>query len=194
MIKIINKMNMITNGDTDSGYDLKANGKYKRVTPKYEIIDDFAIRNDGELGEELLFDKYVILKPNETMLLSTGIKMDIDYPIEDYKIGKKAVGTKIIQSNVQPRSGKSLKKGLVAILGTIDFDYTGEIGVITHNNTNDYLMIEKDERIAQLVFKEIIKFKDSEFKEVLEFTKDAKKNVRGEKGFGDSDKKGGDVE
>jgi len=194
VIEVINKSNMVTNGDTDSGYDLKASGEYKRITPKYEIVDDFAIRSGGEIGEELSFDKYVILKPNETILLSTGIKINIDYPIEDYKIGKKTVGTKIIQSNVQPRSGKSLKKGLVAILGTIDFDYTGEIGVIAHNNTNDYMVIEKDEKIAQLVFSEIIKFKNTEFKDVKTFKKDDKSNLRGNKGFGSSDKKGGGVE
>ncbi len=26
----------------------------------------------------------------------------------------------------------------MSILGTVDNEYTGEIGVITHNNTNDY--------------------------------------------------------
>lgn len=54
---------------------------------------------------------------------------------------------------VRPRSGLALKKG-VSVLntpGTIDSDYRGEIKVILANLGDEELIIERGDRIAQIV-------------------------------------------
>jgi dUTP pyrophosphatase len=54
-------------------------------------------------------------------------------------------------AQVMPRSGMSLK-GIMVIPGTIDQDYTGNIGVIVYNLNSESYMISKGDRIAQLVY------------------------------------------
>jgi dUTP pyrophosphatase len=52
---------------------------------------------------------------------------------------------------VRPRSGISLRRGLVAIQGTIDADYTGEVRVVLINLSLWWKRVEPGERIAQAV-------------------------------------------
>ena len=54
---------------------------------------------------------------------------------------------------VRPRSGLAAKKGVTVLNapGTIDADYRGEIRVILVNLGGEDFVIEKGERIAQLV-------------------------------------------
>ena len=54
---------------------------------------------------------------------------------------------------VRPRSGLAAKKGVTVLNspGTIDADYRGEICVILVNLSSEEFVIEKGERIAQLV-------------------------------------------
>ena len=84
-----------------------------------------------------------------------------------------------VEAQVRPRSGLSLKKGITVLNspGTIDADYRGEIGVILINLSNETVVIEHGERVAQLVFArhESIQWEESE---TLEETS------RGEGGFG----------
>lgn len=55
------------------------------------------------------------------------------------------------EGQVRPRSGMSEKTGLLVVLGTIDEDYRGEIGVlILHEGTFPQTISRKD-RIAQLI-------------------------------------------
>lgn len=49
------------------------------------------------------------------------------------------------------RSGLSVKYGIETGAGIIDSDYTGELGVVLHNLTNDEFHYEKNTRIAQLL-------------------------------------------
>ena len=52
---------------------------------------------------------------------------------------------------IRPRSGMSLKTGLrvANAPGTIDSDYTGEVGVILHNTSDEKKLIKIGDRIAQ---------------------------------------------
>ena len=57
------------------------------------------------------------------------------------------------EMQVRPRSGLAAKKGVTVLNapGTIDADYRGEIRVILVNLSSDDFVIERGERIAQLV-------------------------------------------
>lgn len=54
---------------------------------------------------------------------------------------------------VRPRSGLAAKKGITVLNapGTIDADYRGEVCVILVNLSSEPFVVEKGERIAQLV-------------------------------------------
>lgn len=81
------------------------------------------------------------------------------------------------EAQVRPRSGLASKKGIVAMVGTIDADYRGEIGVTIVNLSNEEYTIQPGERIAQLV---ISKIEQAEWEEVAELDI----TERGNKGFG----------
>lgn len=79
-----------------------------------------------------------VLKPLERALIHTGIYVEIPYGYE-------------IQ--VRPKSGQALKRGLVVLNtpGTVDVNYRGEICVIAINLSNEEIIIEDGEKIAQMV-------------------------------------------
>ncbi|MBP5407737.1 MAG: dUTP diphosphatase [Bacilli bacterium] len=80
--------------------------------------------------------------------------------------------------NVYPRSGLT-SKGIISHIPPIDSGYTGEIHCIITNTTDEVYMINKDDKIAQLVVVPIIL---SEFTETLG-------EERGDNGFGSTDNK-----
>ncbi len=73
----------------------------------------------------------------------------------------------------------ALKKGITVLNspGTIDADYRGEIGIILMNLSEDKVVIQSGDRIAQLVFAKVEKI-------VLENVEAVNSTDRGEKGFG----------
>ncbi|MBY0292042.1 MAG: dUTP diphosphatase [Alphaproteobacteria bacterium] len=78
------------------------------------------------------------LKPFQRKLIPTGISLALPPGYE---------------AQIRPRSGLALKHGLTVLNspGTIDADYRGEVQVILiHLGTEDFL-IERGQRIAQLV-------------------------------------------
>ena len=81
------------------------------------------------------------------------------------------------EAQVRPRSGLSLKNGIVAILGTIDADYRGEVGVILVNLSNQPYCINPGDRIAQMVVSKVSQVKWDEVRELEE-------TERGSGGFG----------
>lgn len=131
-----------------SGFDLCA---YDVITP-------------NQLGSTVNkdFRSYALL-PNERVLVRTGVAIELE---EGY------------EAQVRPRSGLSIKSGIVAILGTIDADYTGEIGVILINKSNKPFIIEKGDRVAQLVIAPV-----SHDIELVPANK-IKKTKRGSNGYG----------
>ncbi len=80
----------------------------------------------------------MVIKPGERVLVPTGLSMEIP------------VGYEI---QVRPRSGLSLKTGLLVVNspGTIDADYRGEVKVILGNLGTKDEVIAHGDRIAQLV-------------------------------------------
>ncbi|MEN9301941.1 MAG: Deoxyuridine 5-triphosphate nucleotidohydrolase [Bacteroidota bacterium] len=106
----------------------------------------------------------IVLQPLDRALIPTGLFLEMEHGLE---------------CQVRPRSGFALKKGITVLNspGTVDADYRGEVGVILVNLSNEEVMIEDGERIAQLVF---CKVESIQFKAV-EVLNDSE---RGAGGFG----------
>ena len=106
--------------------------KSNNELPKYATIGSSGMDIRANIGEP------IILKPFERRLIPTGIYVDLP---KGYEI------------QVRSRSGLAYKQGLFVLNspGTIDDDYTGEIGVILCNLSGEEQTINPGDRIAQLV-------------------------------------------
>ena len=106
----------------------------------------------------------IVLKPLGRAMVPTGLFMEIP---AGYEV------------QVRPRSGLAAKKGITVLNapGTIDADYRGEVCVILVNLSNADFVIEKGERIAQLV---LAKHERIDWESVNELAS----SERGEGGFG----------
>jgi dUTP pyrophosphatase len=80
----------------------------------------------------------ITLSPLERALIPTGLFIELPSGAE---------------AQIRPRSGMAIKKGITVLNspGTIDSDYRGEIGVMLVNLSNDKVVIENGERVAQMV-------------------------------------------
>lgn len=83
---------------------------------------------------------------------------------------------------VRPRSGLAAKHGIVVVLGTVDNDYRGEVGVIVINCSKEPFTINPGERVGQLV---IARYVRAELVPVLT-VEELGATERGAKGFGSS--------
>jgi dUTP diphosphatase len=108
----------------------------------------------------------IVLQPMERKLIPTGLYLELPEDAE---------------AQIRPRSGLSLKKGIVAILGTIDADYQGEVGIIVMNMSDEAFIIERGERLAQMVLNGNGGLFQGEWNQVSEFTRESE---RGDGGFG----------
>ena len=136
----------------------------KEVTiPKY--------KTDGSSGVDLsaFLDKEVVIKPNSSELIPTGLQVAIP---EEFEI------------QIRPRSGLAAKEsiGVLNSPGTIDSDYRGELKIILFNHSDKDFIINNGDRIAQMVLVPILKM---EFEEVDSLPE----TIRGQGGFGSTGKK-----
>ena len=130
--------------------------------PKYQT--------EGSVGMDLsaFIEADVVIKPNERELIPTGIAISLPQNIE---------------GQVRPRSGLALKYGITVLNtpGTIDSDYRGEIKVILINHGKEDFLVKNNDRIAQLVFSEVVKVSLNE-------VDDLDQTLRDQKGFGSTGK------
>ena len=100
--------------------------------PQYE--------SDGASGMDIRANvkEPAILKPGEIVFIPTGLAVSIPPGYE---------------GQIRPRSGLALKHGIgmVNSPGTIDSDYRGEIGIIMINWGRKPFIINRGDRIAQMV-------------------------------------------
>ena len=84
----------------------------------------------------------IVMAPLQRVMVPTGLYVEIP---AGYEIQ--------VRPRMRPRSGLAAKKGVTVLNapGTIDADYRGEICVILVNLSSEEFVIEKGERIAQLV-------------------------------------------
>ena len=112
----------------------------------------------------LLPDGAVSVAPGETVLIGTGLAMELEEGL---------VGL------IYARSGLASKRGLAPAnkVGVVDADYRGEIKVALHNHSAEPALVEDGDRIAQLVIAPVL---HAEFEEAEELSP----TVRGAGGFG----------
>ncbi len=62
------------------------------------------------------------------------------------------------EAQVRPRSGLALKHGVTCLNapGTIDSDYRGEVGAILINHGQEPFVIQRGERIAQMIVSPVV--------------------------------------
>jgi dUTP pyrophosphatase len=116
----------------------------------------------GSVGYDICSCENEIVKSGQTKIIKTGIRLEIPYGYE---------------VQIRPRSGISVKTDIIVMLGTIDSDYRGEIGIICKNvGLMDY-EVKIGDRLAQFIINKI------ELME-MEETKVDVNTDRGEGGFG----------
>lgn len=122
------------------------------------------LATEGSAGADLCSSVEVTIYPGETKLVKTGINISIPLGYAGF---------------VCSRSGLALKQNVFVLNapGIIDSDYTGDVGVILHNASDDRFVVEVGDRIAQLL---IVKCEYFWFNEVDEL----QKTERGDGGFG----------
>ena len=140
-----------------------------------------------------IVNKSTLELPAYSTALSAGmdLRADIDEPITLGSLEKAMVPTGLhielpdgYEAQVRPRSGLAAKHGITVLNspGTIDADYRGEIKVILVNLSKEPFVINRGERIAQMV---IARYEKIEWEQVCELSD----SERGEGGFGSTGKK-----
>ena len=134
--------------------------KIKRIEngklPEYKTI--------GSVGADCYarIDKEIILNENEVVTVPLGFAVEIP---EGYEM------------QIRPRSGLAKKNKTIAVLGTIDSDYRGEVGAIIINHSKSIFIIKPNDRIAQAVVCPVIRAE-------WYLTDELSETERGEGGFG----------
>lgn len=138
--------------------------KITKVRENDLLLPSYA--TSGSAGMDLVADiqEQIVLKPHQQILVPTGIAFALP---EGY------------EAQVRPRSGLAAKYGITLVNspGTIDSDYRGEVGVIMMNLGAKDFIINRGDRIAQVVF---AKYEKIEWDEVAKLPD----TMRGTGGFG----------
>ena len=106
----------------------------------------------------------IVLPPMERVIIPTGLFMELPVGYE---------------AQVRPRSGLAAKHGLTVLNspGTVDSDYRGEVKVILINHGPEAFVINRGDRIAQMVIAPVTQG-------ILQETEELPDTERGEGGFG----------
>jgi dUTP pyrophosphatase len=136
--------------------------RIKKLHPD-AILPSYAHGADEDAGQDLRALERIVLAPGAAQAVPTGVAIELPPGYE---------------AQVRPRSGLALKHSITVNFGTIDPGYRGEIRVIMFNlGTADYV-VEKWDRIAQLLVSryEAVEWEEGELGD----------SVRGAGGFGSS--------
>jgi len=101
-------------------------------------LPERATEHSAGLDLRAAIEAALILEPGARTIVPTGLKMAIPPGFE---------------GQVRPRSGLAFRHGVTVVNapGTIDADYRGEVCVLLINLGQEAFVIERGERIAQLV-------------------------------------------
>lgn len=139
----------------------------KKLNPKAKLP---SYKTSGSSGMDLmaLIDDTLTIKPNQSVLVPTGISIAIP---DDTEV------------QIRPRSGLAAKSNISVLNtpGTIDSDYRGELKIILINHGKEDFLINNGDRIAQMILMPVLKI---EFEEV----EDLPETIRGSGGFGSTGK------
>ena len=120
----------------------------------------------GDAGADLRSYEDAVIPAGKRLLLRTGVSI----ALPDGYVGL-----------VHPRSGLAAKNGITVLNapGTVDAGYRGEIMVTLLNTSDEDFVVQRGDRIAQLVIQQ---FEKARFIQVEELPG----SERGETGFGSS--------
>ena len=139
----------------------------KKLNPNVQLP---SYKSAGASGMDLMafIDEPINLKPGKSCLIPTGLS--VAFP-KKYEI------------QIRPRSGLAAKNNISVLNtpGTIDSDYRGELKIILYNHSKKNFIINKNDRVAQMVLTPIIKME-------LEETNELPVSVRDDGGFGSTGK------
>jgi dUTP diphosphatase len=122
-------------GKEDSERELELRVRVKKLHPE-AVLPHYAHGPKEDAGMDLRSVERVVLTPGVAQGVATGIAIELP---------------EYCEAQVRPRSGLGLKHSITVNFGTIDPGYRGEIRVIMFNlGLADYV-VEKGDRIAQLV-------------------------------------------
>lgn len=132
-------------------------------------LPNYATAGSAGLDLRAMLNETTLIKPNETLLVPTGLAIYLEDPH--------------YAALILPRSGLGHKHGIVLgnLVGLIDSDYQGQLLVSCWNRSQTSFTIEAGERIAQLVIVPVMQAQ-------LEIVSDFQGSTRGEGGFGHSGK------
>lgn len=136
--------------------------------PHFDGLDLPAYETPGSAGMDLRAavpaDAPMVLEPGGRAMVPTGLSFAIP---DGYEV------------QIRPRSGLAAKHGITCLNtpGTIDSDYRGEIKVILINLGDTGFVIERGERVAQMVLAPVTQAGWTQVTELSE-------TARGSGGFG----------
>ena len=116
----------------------------KIVNQSPHTLPEYATDDAAGMDLRASIAESVTLQPLQRSLVPTGLFIELPRGFE---------------AQIRPRSGLAIKNGITCLNtpGTIDSDYRGEIKVILINLSQDPYTIENGDRIAQMVFNEVVK-------------------------------------
>jgi dUTP pyrophosphatase len=144
--------------------------KIARLDPSSDDIPLPKYVTPGAAGVDVCaaVGKRVVIPPGKTVLIPTGFSIELPAGLE---------------AQIRPRSGLAIKHnvGLLNSPGTIDSDYRGEIKIVMTNFGKKNFIVERGDRIAQMI---IARYVRANWKEV----KRLNRSKRGDGGFGHTGK------
>jgi len=98
-----------------------------------------ARRTPGSSGYDLLAREARTIAPGAVQAVPVGVVFDLPSDVE---------------VQVRPKSGLATR-GVLALWGTVDSDYRGEVLVVLFNHSPEPFVIEKGRAVAQAVFSSV---------------------------------------
>ena len=128
--------------------------------PSYET----ALAAGADMRAGVPEDEPLLIRPGERAMVPTGLAIALPDGWE---------------AQIRPRSGLAAKKGVTCLNapGTIDADYRGELKIILINHSTEDFIVNRGDRIGQMVIAPV-------FQACFEETEELDETARGEGGFG----------
>ena len=129
-------------------------------------LPQYSTEHSAGMDVRAAIDMPVTIMPGERKLIPTGLRVQLP---DGYEL------------QMRPRSGLALKRGVTLLNspGKIDADFRGEIGVIIINHSDEPFIIERGDRIAQMVL--------ARYERICWYATDSlDESERGDGGFGHS--------
>ncbi len=168
-------MDRILTGPPEIVWNPRGKGSVTKVKNleklKYKLLSQDAVRptrsHDGDLGYDLYANEEVVIQPNEKQKVGTGVAFQFPSGWGGF---------------VKDRSSMATKTDLETIGGVIDNGYIGELFIVFVNYGHEVQVIEKGQKIAQMVLIPVANFELEQVDQLIA------RDDRGTGGFGSTGK------